>query len=175
MQGRQRSWLPSKGTFSHWPNMAQDIRQRVTHCATCQILNVKRVHAHKHFRSTTHDAPRTAWALDYYGCERSTSGYVNILGAIDLVSSELRLFATKKRTGAVTTDAILQGIILRDGVPKAIHSDHAKEFVGQCLTTLSKVFGITRTTTLAHHPTGNAKIERVWQYITKVLRQTSRE
>ena len=100
----------------HWPNMAQEIRQRVKHCATCQILNAKRVHAHKHFRSTTHDNPRTAWALDCYGCVRSTDGYVNILGAIDLVTSELRLFATKRRTGAVTTDAILQGIILRDGV-----------------------------------------------------------
>ena len=113
--------------------------------------------------------------MDYYGCERSSDGYVNILGAVDLVTSELRLFATKRRTGAITTDCILQGIVLRDGVPKAIHSDHAKEFVGQCVKTLAKVYGIKRTTTLAHHPTGNAKIERVWQYVTKALQQMSNE
>ena len=55
----------------------------------------------------------------------------NIFGAIDLVTSELRLFATKFRTGAVTTDAILQGIILRDGVPRVIHNDHAREFIAR--------------------------------------------
>ena len=40
---------------------------------------------------------------------------------------------------------------------------------------MAKVFGIQKTTTLAHHPTGNAKIERLWQYVTKVLRQMSDE
>ena len=159
----------------HWPSLAKDVRLQVKQCATCQILNAKRAHAHKHFRPKVETGPRTAWAMDYYGCERSTDGYTNILGAIDLVTSELRLFATKRRTGAVTTDAILQGIILRDGVPRLIHSDHAREFIGQCVSTLSKVFGIKRTTTLAHHPTGNAKIERAWQYVTKALQKMSQE
>ena len=160
----------------HWPTLAKDVRCQVKLCATCQVLNAKRAYAHKHFRANNVETgPRTAWAMDYYGCERSTDGFVNILGAVDLVTSELRLFATKRRTGAVTTDAILQGIILRDGVPRVIHSDHAREFVGQCVATLSKVFGIKRTTTLAHHPTGNAKIERAWQYITKALQQMSQE
>ena len=93
------------------------------------------------------------------------------MGAIDLATSEIRLFATKGRSGATTTDAVLQGIVLRDGCPLIIHSDHAREFVGTCITTMQKVFGIHRTTTLAHHPTGNAKIERLWQYVTKCLRQ----
>ena len=64
--------------------------------------------AHQHFRAKTYASPRTAWALDYYGCERITSDYVNILGTIDLVTSEFRLFATKRRTGSITTDAILR-------------------------------------------------------------------
>ena len=77
------------------------------------------------------------------------------------MTGELRLFATKTRTAAVTTDCILQGVILRDGVPLIIHSDHAKEFISKLLDTLCKALGITTTTTLAHHPTGNSKIERV--------------
>ena len=97
--------------------------------------------AHKYFRVKVHAGPRTAWTIDYYGCAKSAQGYNNILGAVDMVTC---LFTTKKRTGSITTDAILQGIVLRDGVPKVIHSDHAREFVGQCLKTLTKVFGITK-------------------------------
>ena len=74
------------------------------------------------------------------------------------------------RIAAVTTDCILQGVVLRDGVPLVFHSDHAKEFISKTLRTLAKALGIITTTTLAHHPTGNAKIERVWQYVTKCLR-----
>ena len=155
--------------------MKQDVRTITRNCSTCNILNAKRAAAHKHFRAKTYSSPRTSWAMDYYGVAPSRDGYCNILGAIDMVTSELRLFATKRRTGAITTDAVLQGIVLRDGVPKALHSDHAAEFVGTCLKTLAKVFGIRNTTTLAHHPTGNAKIERVWQYITKCLQQMTDE
>jgi len=159
----------------HWPEMKKDTRYIVTNCSTCNILNAKRAAAHKHFRAKICSAPRTSWAMDYYGVAPSEDDHNNILGAIDMATSELRLFAVKRRTGAITTDAVLQGIVLRDGVPKALHSDHAKEFVGACLKTLSKVFGIRRTTTLAHHPTGNAKMERVWQYVGKCLKTMTDE
>ena len=38
---------------------------------------------------------------------------------------------------------------------------------------LTRALGVTTTTTLAHHPMGNAKIERLWQYVVKCLRQLS--
>ena len=114
----------------HWPTMRKDVRTIVGQCSTCQVLNAKRLQAHKHYRAKGYGGPRKAWAFDYYGCAPSKDGYNNILGGIDMASSEARLFATKERSGPVTTDAILQGVILRDGVPDAIHSDHAKEFVG---------------------------------------------
>ena len=114
--------------------------------------------------------PRTAWAFDYHGVARSEDGYCEILGGIDLVTAEIRLFATKCRTAAVTTDYILQGVVLRDGVPLVIHSDHAREFISKTLKAMATALGVKTTTTLAHHPTGNSKIERIWQYVTKCLR-----
>ena len=130
-------------------------------CACCAILNAKRLRAHKHFRAKVFEGPRTAWTFDYHGVTASDEGYREVLGDIDLVTGELRLFATKDRSAAITTDCILQGVILRDGVPLVIHSDHVREFISKLLTTLEKALGVTVTTTLAHHPTGNSKIERV--------------
>ena len=130
-------------------------------CACCAILNAKRLRAHKHFRTKVFEGPRITWAFDYHGVTASDEGYREVLGDIDLVTGELRLFATKDRSAAITTDCILQGVILRDGVPLVIHSDHAREFISKLLATLEKALGVTATTTLAHHPTGNSKIERV--------------
>jgi len=41
--------------------------------------------------------------------------------------------------------------------------------VGKAMQTLSKSFGLKRTTTLGHHPTGNAAMERTWQFVGKCL------
>ena len=153
----------------HWATMRKDVAEACKNCGTCALLNAKRLHAHKHFRAKVFEGPRTAWAFDYHGVAASEDGYKEILGGIDMATAEIRLFATKSRTAAVTTDCLLQGIILRDGVPLVIHSDHAKEFISKTIKTLAKTFGITATTTLAHHPTGNSKIERLWQYVAKCL------
>ena len=153
----------------HWPNLRKEAREAASGCATCAILNAKRAAAHKHFRPKVYNSPRTVWSLDYYGVYPSKQGYCELLGAIDAVTGELRLFPTRERTAAVTTDCILTGIILRDGCPLVIHSDHAREFLAVTQRVLTKILGIKNTTTLGHHPKGNGQIERVWQYVTKAL------
>ncbi len=172
--GRHRVQKALEKTF-HWTSLKSDARSACENCATCCILNAKRDRAHGHFRAKVYSSPRTVWSLDYYGVYPSKEGQCQILGAVDAVTSEVRLFATKERSAAVTTDCILQGIILRDGCPLVIHTDHAKEFVSKALRTLRDKVGIQQTTTLGHHPSGNGQIERLWQYVTKVLRQMTAE
>ena len=155
----------------HWVSLKSDARSACANCATCCILNARRDRAHGHFRAKVYTSPRTVWSLDYYGVYPSEEGHCQILGAVDAVTSEVRLFATKERSAAVTTDCIFQGIILRDGCPLVIHTDHAKEFVSKPLQVLRRKVGVQQTTTLGHHPSGNGQIERLWQYVTKVLRQ----
>ena len=105
----------------HWPNLRKDAREAASGCATCAILNAKRAAAHKHFRPKVYNSPRTVWSLDYYGVYPSKQGYCELLGAIDAVTGEIRLFPAKERTAAVTTDCFLTGIILRDGCPLVLH------------------------------------------------------
>ena len=40
---------------------------------------------------------------------------------------------------------------------------------------LCNLLGCKQTTTLAHHPTGNATIERLWQWVASCLRQMTKE
>ena len=157
--------LPAKPLLASTPNI-MDLGLTTTLTMTLVPAHAnkrsrQRLRAHKHFRAKVFEGPRTAWAFDFHGVAASDEGYREVLGGIDLVTGVLRLFATKDRSAAITTDCILQGVILRDGVSLVIHSDHAREFISKLLSTLEKALGITATTTLTHHPTGNSKIERV--------------
>ena len=154
----------------HWPDMKKTVRLIVTACAACQLLKAKRARAHRHFRAKVFCTPRTSWGMDFYGVAESKNGYNNLLGAIDLATAETRLFACKRRTAPVVTDCTLHGIVLRDGCPLHIHSDAAREFISKAMKRLCQLIGCQQTTTLAHHPTGNATIERLWQWIASCLR-----
>lgn len=113
--------------------------------------------------------------MDFYGIAKSKNGYNNLLGAIDLATAESRLFACKERTAPIVTDCTLHGIFLRDGCPLHIHSDAAREFISKAMRRLCQLMGCQQTTTLAHHPTGNATIERLWQWVAACLRIMTKE
>ena len=159
----------------HWPDMKKDIRAIVTDCAPCQLLKAKRARAHTHFRSKVFCTPRTSWGCDFYGVEASKKKFNNILGIIDLATSECRLFACTNRTADTVSECLLHGIILRDGCPLHLHSDAAREFISKAVARLCKLIGCQRTSTLAHHPTGNATIERLWRWVASCLRQMTKE
>ena len=157
----------------YWPTIKKQTRTVVRNCAACQLLKAKRARAHRHFRAKVFCTPRTSWGCDFYGVAESSSGHNNILGAIDLATSECRLFACKNRSAATVTNCILHGIVLRDGCPLHIHSDAAREFISKAMKKLCKIIGCKQTTTLAHHPTGNSTIERLWQYVALCLKLMS--
>ena len=155
--------------------MKGDVRRIVENCAACQLLKAKRVRAHHHFRAKIFCLPRTIWGCDFYGIQESRNKYNNLLGAIDLATAECRLFACQERSAATVSKCILHGIVLRDGCPLHIHSDAAREFISKAMKRLCKLIGCKQTTTLAHHPTGNAHIERLWQWVALCLRQMTKE
>ena len=159
----------------HWPDMRKQVRDVVRDCAACQLLKAKRARAHRHFRAKVFCTPRTSWGCDFYGVAESANGHNNVLGAMDLATSECRLFACKGRTASITMNCLLHGIVLRDGCPLHIHSDAAREFLSKTMMKLCTVIGCKQTTTLAHHPTGNAAIERLWQFVARCLRLMSNE
>jgi transposase InsO family protein len=158
----------------YWPDLKKQTRTVVRDCAACQLLKAKRARAHRHFRAKVFCTPRTSWGCDFYGVGKSDSGHNNVLGAMDFATATCRLFATKCREAPVVQNCILHGIVLRDGCPLHIHSDAAREFISKAMRKLCEIIGCKQTTTLAHHPTGNSHIERLWQYVARCLKLMSK-
>ncbi len=154
----------------HWKSMRRTCRHVNDTCALCNLLKARMKHAHKHFRPKLFCTPRTAYAADYYGVSQNKQGYNNILGIIDLSNGNLVLKPLKSRSAANTAHTLFYDIIVKKGVPMLFHSDAAKEFLSTAMGALSKTLGIAQTSTLAHNPKSNAKIERVWQFVGRCLK-----
>ena len=159
----------------YFENMYQKCKQVVDDCALCNLLKARMKHAHKHFRAKLHCTPRTSYGADYYGVRKNKLGYNNILGIIDLATGNLVLKAVRNRTAANTAHTLLYDIVVKKGIPLRFHSDAAKEFLSTAMSTLQSLLGISKSTTLAHNPKGNAKIERVWQFVGGCLRAMTPE
>ena len=102
-----------------------------------------------------------AASMDFYGVAESKNGYNNILGATDLVTAISRLSVGKTRSVKVLIDSVLHGIVLRDGCPRHIHSDTARECISKAMQRLCHLIGCQQTTNLDHNPSDNATIERL--------------
>ena len=159
----------------YWKNMRRTCKWVVDHCALCNLLKARMRLAHRHFRAKLFCTPRTSYGADYYGVKPNKLGFANILGIIDLSNSHLVLAAVKRRTAANTAHVLFYDVIMKKGVPLLFHSDAAKEFLSVAMKSLSATLGIVQTSTLAHNPKSNAKIERVWQFVGRCLRAMTPE
>ena len=130
-------------------------------CSLQSAKSKNETSTHKYFRPKLFCTPRTAYGADYYGVLQNKYGFNNILGIIDLSNGHLVLKALKSRSAANTAHTVFYDIIVKKGVPLLFHSDAAKEFLSTAMGALSKTLGIVQTSTLAHNPKSNAKIERV--------------
>ena len=159
----------------HWEGMRTLVQREVLSCRLCALLKAKRKLAHKHFRAKLFCTPRTAYGADYYGVKINVQGYCTILGIIDLATGHLVLKAAKSASGAHVAHTLFHDVVLRKGVPLLFHSDAASAFIGKAVSSLAGVLGTKCTNTLAHNPKGNAKIERVWEFVGRCLKSMTTE
>ena len=159
----------------YWKGMWSMCQHVVKACALCASLKAKRHLAHKHFRAKLFCTPRTSYGSDYYGVKKNSAGYCAILGVIDLASGNLVLKAARSPNAAHVTNTLFHEVVLRKGVPLRFHSDAAQAFLSKAVGALTEILGIKHTTTLAHNPKSNAKIERVWEFVGRALKSMTTE
>ena len=159
----------------YWKGMSTMCHKLCNDCRLCAILKQRMNLAHKHFRAKLFCTPRTAYGADYYGVRKNAKGFCQILGIIDLSTGNLVLKAGKSASAAHVTNTLFHDIVLRKGVPLLFHSDAAQAFLGKAMEALSRTLGIKQTSTLAHNPKSNAKMERVWEFVGRALRAMTAE
>jgi len=108
--------------------------------------------------------------MDFYGVANGA-----ILGLIDTASRYVILEFLPDRSAEGVAEVISRRIISEEGIPDNIHSDDAKEFTGEVMKSLAKIFNIDLTNTLGYNPMGNSTIESFFEFLGRCLKRLTDE
>ena len=157
----------------YWPNMAKDVQEWCTSCATCTTASVRRKHLKTKFDLMAPQSrllPRQHYGIDFYGIHKG-----EILVIVDLFTRETILTFLRNRTQENVARALSTNVIFQRGVPMSLRTDNAPELssLTGAVTAIAQYLNITQIKTGGHNPRGNSICERVNQSLGAMIRKLS--
>jgi hypothetical protein len=130
-----------------------------------EIKQLKRNVVQRELKPILSTKPMEIWQIDLVdftklGYTKQNNGYCFILNCIDHFSKFLWSFPLKNKSAEVVSD-VLQRLILVEGTPSIIQSDHGTEFNNMKLTELSQRYGFEQRFGEAYKSTTQGCVERV--------------
>ena len=99
----------------------------------------------------------------------STKGNKYILVITDLFSKWVEAFPLIATDSETLASVLVDEVVCRYGVPRALHSDQGANLNSQVIVALCKVLGINKTRTTAYHPQANGQVERFNRTLEAIL------
>jgi transposase InsO family protein len=156
------------------PGLSKLLKSYIKECITCQNkASAKKSPRAKLLKRKLPNNPMEHINMDILGPMNVTKrGNKYILNIIDTFSRWLVTVPLKTKEAKEIADAIMSHWVLLYGLPKILHSDNAKEFIGKLTSEMSKCLGIKRTLTPLFTPSNNPYSERVNGWIGSALKTT---
>lgn len=143
----------------YWPNMAEEIKQYIESCDSCQrtgkptkdpsIIPIKVT------------GPFDQIGIDFVGpLKISKNENKYIIVATDYLTKWPEARPLKTATAKEVANFLYEEIICRHGVPSSIISDHGKAFLGRVVGLLKEEVGFKHKLAAPYHPQTNGLTER---------------
>ena len=145
----------------YWPGLQNDVKVYVGGCEQCSRKknpNPTKVAPMEIVRS---GFPMERIAFDILGPLPVTErGNKYILVISDYFTKWTESFAMPNMEAKTCAQILVEGVIVRFGVPNAIHSDQGRQFESQLFAETCQILQIQKTRTTAYHPQSDGMVER---------------
>ena len=170
-QGRDHTLSLLKERF-WWLGMAQRMMLSVRNCKKCDIFEAKpQIPPMEPILCTE---PMDLVHIDYVSMEvtvgiKEKPVVKNVLVIEDHFTRYTQVYVTNNHTTRMTAHILYNEFFSVLGFPRRLMSDQASEFMGQVISELCDLLGITKIRTLPYHPHTNGAIKRVHQALRRII------
>ena len=160
---RERFW---------WPGMAQRMMMSIHNCEKCRIFKAKpQIPPMEPILCTE---PLDLVHIDYISMEvtvgmKEKPVVKNVLIVEDHFTRYTQVYVTNNHTVCTTACVLYNEFFSVFGFPRRLMSDQASEFMGQVISELCDLLGITKIRTSPYHPQTNGAVETVHQTLRRMI------
>ncbi|XP_062864418.1 uncharacterized protein LOC134326144 [Trichomycterus rosablanca] len=154
----------------YWPQMRRDIDQWCQQCPRCVSAKAVRPKVRTFPGCLLASKPLEIVAIDFTVLERASDGRQNVLVVTDVFSKFTQAYPAPDQKASTVVRILTERWFYTYGVPQRIHSDQGRNFEGELLKALCKMYGVEKSRTTPYHPEGNGQCERFNRTMHDLLR-----
>jgi transposase InsO family protein len=155
----------------YWPRMKESINEQLQNCDLCLKHKPCKINYKIPGQNLNTKMLFEKIAIDITGpLERTTDGYVYILGIIDHFSKIFRLVPMKNATSESVVEALMINWISIFGIPNSIHSDRGSAFESVLFKQLCSSLSIKKTRSTPYYPQGDGVVERLFGTVKPIIK-----
>ncbi|KAI4874714.1 hypothetical protein NFI96_007693 [Prochilodus magdalenae] len=109
-------------------------------------------------------------AIDFTVLERAGDGRENVLVVTDVFSKFTQAYPTSDQRASTVVRILTEKWFYLYGIPQRIHSDQGRNFEGDLMKALCRLYGVEKSRTTPYHPEGNGQCERFNRTMHDLLR-----
>ena len=154
----------------YWPQMRRDIDQWCQQCSRCVAAKAVYPKVRTFPGSILAFKPLEIVAIDFTVLERAGDGRENVLVVTDVFSKFTQAYPTSDQRASTVVRILTEKWFYLYGIPQRIHSDQGRNFEGDLMKALCRLYGVEKSRTTPYHPEGNGQCERFNRTMHDLLR-----